>query len=68
MAVINSTVSFNIIFDGTENCPGSVPRQDGLQGSMYTVHQGQQTIPLQVFTNLFFQRFVAGGQVTVISN
>ena len=53
---------------GLKTCPGScAPRQDGLQGSMYVVQRGQQTIPSQVFTNLFFQEFVATGQVTVIS-
>jgi hypothetical protein len=73
MAVINSSVSFNVIFgtpDGVDPIvvPGSVPRPDGLVGCMYRVVQGQQTIPWQVFTNSFFQEFVATGQVTIISN
>lgn len=73
MAVINSTVKFNIMF-GTQDgidpiaVPGSVPRPDGLVGCMYTVQIGQQTVPNAVFTDLYFQKFVAGGQVTVISN
>lgn len=71
MPVVNSTVSFNVIFgtlDGTTPIvvSGSVPRPDLMLGCMYTVHRGQQTIPLQVFTDLFFQKFVATGQVTVI--
>jgi hypothetical protein len=71
MAVINSTVSFNIIFGETAPgypivVPGSEPRPDGLPGCMYKIVQGQQTVPSQVISDLFFQEFVATGQVTVI--
>jgi hypothetical protein len=70
MAVINSTVSFNVIFGAEQTSapgPGYVPRPDGLPGAMYQVQKGQQTVPIQVFTHLFFQRFVTTGQVTVIN-
>jgi hypothetical protein len=72
MAVISSTVSFSIIFGETAPgspivVPGSIPRPDGLPGCLYRVVQGEQTVPSQVFTDIFFQRFVSGGQVTVIT-
>jgi hypothetical protein len=73
MAVINSTVSFDVLFGTPDGLaadaivvPGSVPRPDGLPGCMYRVVQGEQTVPQQVFTDLYFQSYVTGGQVTVI--
>jgi hypothetical protein len=73
MAVINSTVSFNVLFgtvsdNGIEAIvvPGAVPRPDGMLGCMYQVLRGQQTVPWQVFAASFFEEFVATGQVTVI--
>jgi hypothetical protein len=73
MAIINSTVSFSVLFGTPDGLaadaivvPGSEPRPDGLPGCAFHIVQGQQTIPQQVFTDLYFQTYVAGGQVTVI--
>jgi hypothetical protein len=74
MAIISSTVSFNVLFGTVSDngidaiaVPGAVPRPDGQLGCLYRVVQGEQTVPPQVFNDIFFQRFVSGGQVTVIS-
>jgi hypothetical protein len=74
MAIISSKVSFNVLFGTVSDngidaiaVPGAVPRPDGQLGCLYRVVQGEQTVPPQVFNDIFFQKFVATGQVTVIS-
>jgi hypothetical protein len=74
MAIISSTVSFNVLFGTVSDngidaiaVPGAVPRPDGQLGCMYRIVPGEQTVPPQVFSNLYFQTYVSGGRVTVIS-
>jgi hypothetical protein len=72
MAVINSAVSFNVLFGTVSDngidpivVPGSGPRPDGRPGCMITVRPGINLVPDELLEHHYLQTFIDAGAVTL---